>query len=51
MDEFKVFTGNSNLIFAKQVCEYLDIALGSAKVSRFSDGEIRRLKEGVFKWR
>lgn len=48
MSDFKVFTGNSNPIFAKQVCEYLGISLGSAKVSSFSDGEIQvEIKENV----
>jgi ribose-phosphate pyrophosphokinase len=47
-DGFKVFTGNSNPVFAKQVCDYLGKPLGSAKVSRFSDGEIQiEIKENV----
>lgn len=41
MNELCVFTGNSNPILAKKICTYLNIALGSAKVNTFSDGEIQ----------
>ncbi|MCU0560784.1 MAG: ribose-phosphate pyrophosphokinase [Desulfobacterales bacterium] len=34
-----VFTGNSNPALAKKICEYLNLSLGGAKVTRFSDGE------------
>jgi ribose-phosphate pyrophosphokinase len=36
-----VFTGNSNPVLARKICEYLRIPLGGAKVKRFSDGEIQ----------
>ena len=37
----KVFSGNSNLGFAREVADYLGTDVGQARVSRFSDGEIR----------
>ncbi len=44
----KLFSGNSNPALAKEICGYLDIALGEATVSSFSDGEIRvRIEENV----
>ncbi len=36
----KVFTGNANPGLAKEVCERMDLSLGNAVVTRFSDGEI-----------
>lgn len=36
----KVFSGNSNPELAKEICQCLDIPLGDAEVSTFSDGEI-----------
>ncbi len=38
--EIKVFSGNANQALALEVCSYLDIPLGEAKVDRFSDGEV-----------
>jgi ribose-phosphate pyrophosphokinase len=38
--DFKVFAGNSNVPFAKEVCAFLDRPLCRAEVGRFSDGEI-----------
>jgi ribose-phosphate pyrophosphokinase len=35
-----VFSGNSNPGLAKEICERMDIPLGNAIVTRFSDGEI-----------
>ncbi|MCA9716297.1 MAG: ribose-phosphate pyrophosphokinase [Myxococcales bacterium] len=35
-----IFSGNANVPLAKEICEYVGITQGSAKVSRFSDGEI-----------
>jgi len=35
----KLFSGNANTDLAEAVCKYLDIHLGSATVSTFSDGE------------
>ena len=37
----KVFSGNSNPSFAQEVADYLGTEVGRARVSRFSDGEIR----------
>lgn len=37
----KIFTGNSNPELAQQICDSLEIPLGRALVSTFSDGEIR----------
>lgn len=39
MYEFILFTGNSNSQLAVEVCEYLNVPLGKAKVTTFSDGE------------
>ena len=36
-----VFAGNSNPSLANKICDYLDLPLGGAKVSTFSDGEIQ----------
>jgi ribose-phosphate pyrophosphokinase len=36
-----LFTGNSNPVLAKNICEYLGMPLGSSKVKTFSDGEIQ----------
>jgi ribose-phosphate pyrophosphokinase len=35
-----VFTGNANIDFANRVAKCLDIQLGKASVSKFSDGEV-----------
>ena len=37
----KVFSGNSNPELAREICKYIGIELGNARVGRFSDGEIR----------
>ncbi len=37
----KIFTGNSNPELAQKICDSLEIPLGRALVSTFSDGEIR----------
>jgi ribose-phosphate pyrophosphokinase len=36
----KVFTGNANPGLAQEICERMNIPLGNAVVTRFSDGEI-----------
>ena len=41
MADFAIFTGNSNPVLAKEICDYLDMSLGGAKVKTFSDGEIQ----------
>lgn len=38
--EMKVFTGNSNRGLAEEICRHLQIPLGAALVSTFSDGEV-----------
>lgn len=44
----KIFAGNANRPLAVKICEYLQIPLGDAKVSRFSDGEISvEIRENV----
>ena len=43
-----VFTGNSNRALATQVCHELNVPLGKALVSRFSDGEVQvEIEENV----
>lgn len=39
-DDFKVFTGNSNIPFAKSIVKYLGMNLGESLCTRFPDGEI-----------
>ena len=36
----KIFSGNANPRLAQEVCDYLGLPMGKAKVSRFSDGEV-----------
>jgi len=40
MEKLKVFSGNSNPILAKEICDSLGIPVGQAIVTTFSDGEI-----------
>ncbi|PLX88367.1 MAG: phosphoribosylpyrophosphate synthetase [Desulfuromonas sp.] len=40
MREIKIFTGNSNLPLATEICDHLGVKLGNAKVHTFSDGEV-----------
>jgi len=40
MQRLKLFSGNSNLPLAKEICDYIGLSLGQATVSTFSDGEI-----------
>jgi ribose-phosphate pyrophosphokinase len=39
MSEIKIFSGNANPQLASDICDYLKISLGKAKVKNFSDGE------------
>ena len=41
MNKISIFSGNSNRSLAQDICNYLDKPLGGAKVTTFSDGEIR----------
>ncbi len=48
MNGLALFTGNSDLKLAKNICEKLDISLTDTLVSRFSEGEIRvEIKENI----
>jgi ribose-phosphate pyrophosphokinase len=40
MPNFKIFTGNANPRLAAAMAAYLDVELGKAEVSTFSDGEV-----------
>src|SRR6202166_1632443 len=47
-DELEVFTGNSNVAVAREVCEHLSVRLGEAEVARFPDGEVMvEIRENV----
>ena len=39
--ELIVFSGNANRALAERICDWLDMSLGEAVVSQFSDGETR----------
>ena len=39
-DKFKIFCGTANEPLADEVCAFLGMARGQAKVTRFSDGEV-----------
>ncbi len=39
-DKLKIFSGNSNLPLAQEICSELGVDLGKAEVMSFSDGEI-----------
>lgn len=41
MEDFIIFSGNSNPELSQKICEYLDVPLGGEKLKRFSDGEIQ----------
>ena len=48
VDEIMVFSGNAVPELSKEICDYLDVPLGDATVSQFSDGEIKvQLNENV----
>ena len=48
MDKLVIFSGNSNVTLAKNICKHLRIKLGNALVGRFSDGEVRvKIEENV----
>ncbi|MEA3435205.1 MAG: ribose-phosphate pyrophosphokinase [Thermodesulfobacteriota bacterium] len=36
-----IFSGNSNTVLTKMICDYLNLPMGNAKVKTFSDGEIQ----------
>jgi len=41
MGDFAIFSGNSNPVLVKKICDYLNVPMGGAKVKTFSDGEIQ----------
>jgi ribose-phosphate pyrophosphokinase len=41
LNDFWIFSGNSNPALSAKICEYLKMPLGGAKVTTFSDGEIQ----------
>jgi ribose-phosphate pyrophosphokinase len=41
MNDFVIFSGNSNPALSRKICEYIQVPLGGEKVKRFSDGEIQ----------
>lgn len=41
LEKIKVFSGNSNPVLSEKICEKLEVSLGKANVSTFSDGETR----------
>lgn len=48
MNKMVVFSGNSNQDLAEKICKSLDVGMGKAYVSRFSDGEVRvEIEENV----
>jgi ribose-phosphate pyrophosphokinase len=40
VDKIRIFSGNSNVPLASEICSCLGVPLGKAKVRNFSDGEI-----------
>lgn len=36
-----IFSGNANMALAREICDYLNLSLGKAEVTSFSDGEAR----------
>jgi len=41
LERIRIFSGNSNIALAKQICGNLGVSLGNANVTTFSDGETR----------
>ncbi|MDQ1330550.1 MAG: ribose-phosphate pyrophosphokinae [Thermodesulfobacteriota bacterium] len=41
MNDYVIFSGNSNTDLSNKICDYLKVPLGGAKVKTFSDGEIQ----------
>jgi len=47
-DNLKIFSGSSNPALASEVCKYLEIPVGGAKIDRFPDGEkVIRVEDDV----
>jgi ribose-phosphate pyrophosphokinase len=48
LDRVKIFSGNSNIELAKEICDGLGMELSASKIKKFSDGEINvDIKESV----
>ncbi len=48
MDKLTIFTGNANVKLAQDIAKFLNVKLGDATVSKFSEGEIRvKINENV----
>ena len=48
LDRLKIFSGNSNIQLAQDICKGLNIPLGKANVKKFSDGELQiEIEENV----
>ncbi len=46
--EIGIFSGNSNPVLTKKICDYLGLSLGKADIDKFSEGEIRvKINENV----
>jgi len=41
MNDYIIFSGNSNPELARKICRFLDVQAGSAKIDTFSDGEVQ----------
>ncbi len=41
LNDFYVFSGNSNPTLAQKICRYLNVKPGGSKITTFSDGEIQ----------
>ncbi len=41
LNDFWIFSGNSNLELSRKICDFLEMPMGGAKLSNFSDGEIQ----------
>jgi len=47
-DNLKIFSGSSNPVLTSDVCKYLEIPVGGAKIDRFPDGEkVVRVEDDV----
>jgi ribose-phosphate pyrophosphokinase len=48
VDRLRIFSGNANKNLAERICGFLQVGLGKAKVSTFSDGEVQvEIEESV----
>ena len=41
LNKLRILTGNANRELADRICSYLDVSIGKAKVTHFSDGEVQ----------